>query len=113
MDTSDGTYLWEYSQEDCSDSVVQLYEYLDNIKLISSSRTSSVKGLTIVKGTEKEQVAGLGARGKFPTVWKGGTEDSHKEYRDVLLLHGRDASGLQKNSAQPQAKQRSRAWIPK
>jgi hypothetical protein len=25
MDTQDGTYVWKYSQEDCPDSVVQLY----------------------------------------------------------------------------------------
>ncbi len=25
MDTQDGTYVWEYSQEDCPDSIVQLY----------------------------------------------------------------------------------------
>jgi hypothetical protein len=24
MDTQDGTYVWEYSQEDCPDSIVQL-----------------------------------------------------------------------------------------
>jgi hypothetical protein len=32
MDTRDGTYVWEYSQEDCPDSIVQLY--LGNLKVL-------------------------------------------------------------------------------
>jgi hypothetical protein len=38
MDTQDGTYVWEYSQEDCPDSMVQLY--LGNVKVLSNSSTS-------------------------------------------------------------------------
>ncbi len=34
MDTQDSTYVWEYSQEDCPDSIVQLY--LGNIKVFSN-----------------------------------------------------------------------------
>jgi hypothetical protein len=40
MDTQDGTYVWEYSQEDCPDSIVQLY--LGSIKVLSNSSTSYV-----------------------------------------------------------------------
>ncbi len=57
MDTHDGTYVWEYSQEDCPDSIVQLY--LGSIKVLSNSSTSYVGGLAIVEGSEKDQVAGL------------------------------------------------------
>jgi hypothetical protein len=57
MDTQDGTYVWEYSQEDCPDSIVQLY--LGSIKVLSNSSTSYVGGLAIVEGSEKDQVAGL------------------------------------------------------
>jgi hypothetical protein len=32
MDTQDGTYVWEYSQEDCPDSIIQLY--LGSIKVL-------------------------------------------------------------------------------
>ncbi len=48
MDTQDGTYVWEYSQEDCPDSIVQLY--LGSIKVLSNSSTSYVGGLAIVEG---------------------------------------------------------------
>jgi hypothetical protein len=47
----------EYSQEDCPDSIVQLY--LGSIKVLSNSSTSYVGGLAIVEGSEKDQVAGL------------------------------------------------------
>ncbi len=57
MDTQDGTYVWEYSQEDCPDSIIQLY--LGSIKVLSNSRTSYAGGLTIVEGRVKDQVAGL------------------------------------------------------
>jgi hypothetical protein len=57
MDTQDGTYVWEYSQEDCPDSIVQLY--LGSIKVLSNSSTSYVGDLAIVEGSEKDQVAGL------------------------------------------------------
>ncbi len=57
MDTQDGTYVWEYSQEDCPGSIVQLY--LGSIKVLSNSSTSYVGGLAIVEGSEKDQVAGL------------------------------------------------------
>jgi len=57
MDTQDGTYVWEYSHEDCPDSIVQLY--LGSIKVLSNSSTSYAGGLTIVEGRVKDQVAGL------------------------------------------------------
>ncbi len=57
MDTQDGAYVWEYSQEDCPDSIVQLY--LGDIKVLSNSSSSYVGGLAIVEGSEKDQVAGL------------------------------------------------------
>jgi hypothetical protein len=57
MDTQDGTYVWEYSQEDCPDSIVQLY--LGSIKVLSNSSTSYAGWLAIVEGSEKDQVAGL------------------------------------------------------
>jgi hypothetical protein len=57
IDTQDGTYVWEYSQEDCPDSIVQLY--LGSIKVLSNSSTSYVGSLAIVEGSEKDQVVGL------------------------------------------------------
>jgi len=57
IDTQDGTYVWEYSQEDCPDSIVQLY--LGSIKVLSNSSTSYVGSLAIVEGSEKDQMAGL------------------------------------------------------
>jgi hypothetical protein len=49
--------MWEFSQEDCPDSIVQLY--LGSIKVLSNSSTSYIGGLAIVEGSEKDQVAGL------------------------------------------------------
>jgi hypothetical protein len=57
MDTQDGIYVWEYSQEDCPDSIVQLY--LGSIKVLSNSSTSYAEGLAIVEGSEKDWGAGL------------------------------------------------------
>jgi hypothetical protein len=37
MDTQDRTYVWEYSQEDYPDSIVQLY--LGSIKVLFNSST--------------------------------------------------------------------------
>jgi hypothetical protein len=49
--------VWEYSQEDCPDSIVKLY--LSSIKVLSNSNTSYTGGLSIVEGSERDQVAGL------------------------------------------------------
>ena len=57
MDTADGTYVWDYSQEDCPDSIVQLY--LGDVKVLTNSTASFSGGLAIVEGSEKDQVAGL------------------------------------------------------
>ncbi len=57
MDTQDGTYVWEYSQEDCTESIMQLY--LGSVKVLSNSSTSYARGLAIVEDSEKDQVAGL------------------------------------------------------
>jgi hypothetical protein len=57
MDAADGTSVWEYSQEDCPDSIVQMY--LGNVKVLMNTSTSFVGGLAIVKGSKKDQVAGL------------------------------------------------------
>jgi hypothetical protein len=57
MYTQDGTYVWEFSQEDCPNSIMQLY--LGSIKVLSNSCTSYIGGLAIVEGSEKDQVAGL------------------------------------------------------
>ncbi len=40
MDTQDGTYVWEYSHEDCPDSTCIVQLYLGNIKVLSNSSTS-------------------------------------------------------------------------
>ncbi len=47
--------MWEYSQEDCPDSIVQLY--LGDIKVLSNSSSSYVGGLAIVEGSEKAVAA--------------------------------------------------------
>jgi hypothetical protein len=54
VDTQDGPYMWEYSQEDCPASIVQLNQ--GNIKVLPDSSTSCAGGLAIVKGSERDQV---------------------------------------------------------
>ncbi len=57
IDTQDGTYVWEYSQEDFPESILQLY--LGNVKVLTNSSTSYAGGLAIMDGNKKDQVAGL------------------------------------------------------
>jgi hypothetical protein len=81
MDTQDGTYVWEYFQEDCPDSIVQLY--LGSIKVLSNSSTSYVGGLAIVEGSKKDQEAGLELTESFLLC----SAHPHQEYSDLLSPH--------------------------
>jgi len=53
MDTQDGTYVWEYSQEDFPESILQLY--LGNVKVLTNSSMSYARGLAIMEGNKKDQ----------------------------------------------------------
>ncbi len=57
MDTQDENYVWEYSQKDSPNIIVQLY--LGSIKVLSNSSTFYAGGLAIMEGNEKDQVNGL------------------------------------------------------
>ncbi len=89
MDTQDGTYVWEYSQEDCPDSIVQLY--LGSIKVLSNSSIFYVGGLAIVEGSEKDQVAGLELTESFLPC---GRAAMHTHIKNILIFF-HPMSGIQ------------------
>jgi len=52
QDSIEGTYIWDYSQESCPDTLVQLY--LGPVKVLTNTSTSLVGGLVIVDGPKKD-----------------------------------------------------------
>ncbi len=57
MDSGEGTYDWDYSQDACPDTLVSLYR--GRIKVLTNSSASFTDGTAIVAGRDKNQVAGL------------------------------------------------------
>ncbi len=57
VDSGEGTYVWDFSQDVCWDMLVSLY--LGPIKVLTNSTTTFTDGTAIVSGREKNQVAGL------------------------------------------------------
>jgi len=52
QDSTEGTYVWDYSQESCPDTLVQLY--LGPVKVLTKASASLVGGLVIVDGPKKD-----------------------------------------------------------
>jgi hypothetical protein len=57
VDSGVGTYVWDYSQDACPDTLVSLY--WGQIKVLTNSTASFMDGTAIVAGRDKNQVAGL------------------------------------------------------
>ncbi|MFN9909062.1 MAG: hypothetical protein ACK56F_23555, partial [bacterium] len=57
VDSGEGTYVWDYSQDACPDTLVSLYT--GHIKVLTNSTTTFTDGTAIVSGRDKNQVAGL------------------------------------------------------
>jgi hypothetical protein len=57
VDSGEGTYVWDYSQDACPDTLVSLYT--GPIKVLTNSTTTFTDGTAIVSGRDKNQVAGL------------------------------------------------------
>jgi hypothetical protein len=57
VDSGEGTYVWDYSQDACPDTLVSLYR--GRIKVLTNSTASFTDGTAIVAGRDKNQVAGL------------------------------------------------------
>ncbi len=57
VDSGEGTYVWDYSQDACPDTLVSLYR--GRIKVLTNSTASFMDGTAIVSGIDKNQVAGL------------------------------------------------------
>jgi hypothetical protein len=57
VDSGEGTYVWDYSQDACPDTLVSLYR--GQIKVLTNSTASFTDGTAIVAGRDKNQVAGL------------------------------------------------------
>jgi hypothetical protein len=57
VDSGEGTYVWDHSQDACPDTLVSLYR--GRIKVLTNSTASFTDGTAIVAGRDKNQVAGL------------------------------------------------------
>ncbi len=57
VDSGEGTYVWDYSQDACPDTLVSLYR--GGIKVLTNSTASFTDGTAIVAGRDKNQVPGL------------------------------------------------------
>ncbi len=57
VDSGEGTYVWDYSQDACPDMLVSLYR--GRIKVLTNSTATYTDGTAIVSGRDKNQVAGL------------------------------------------------------
>ena len=57
VDSGEGTYVWDYSQDACPDTLVSLYT--GPFKVLTNSTTTFTDGTAIVSGRDKNQVAGL------------------------------------------------------
>jgi hypothetical protein len=70
VDSGEGTYVWDYSQDACPDMLVSLYR--GRIKVLTNSTASFTDITAIVAGRDKNQVAGL-------------------EFKETMILCGRAA----------------------
>jgi hypothetical protein len=57
MDSAEGTYVWNHSEESCPDAIVKLYS--GPIKVLTNTSSTFNGGVAIVEGRDKNQVAGL------------------------------------------------------
>jgi hypothetical protein len=57
VDSGEGTYIWDYSQDACPDTLVSLYR--GRIKVLTNSTATFTDGTAIMSGRDKNQVAGL------------------------------------------------------
>jgi hypothetical protein len=67
VDSGEGMYVWDYSQDACPDTLVSLYT--GPIKVLTNSTTTFTDGTAIVSGRDKNQVAGVGTQGNNGVVW--------------------------------------------
>jgi hypothetical protein len=74
VDSGEGTYVWDHSQDACPDTLVSLYR--GRIKVLTNSTASFTDGTAIVAGRDKNQVAGL-------------------ELKETMILCGRAAQTTQ------------------
>jgi hypothetical protein len=72
MDTQDGTYVWEYSQEDFPESILQLY--LGNVKVLTNSSWRAGH-----RGRQQERPGSRPRADRIvPALWQGSHEDPHQ-----------------------------------
>jgi hypothetical protein len=57
VDATEGTYVWDYSQEDCPDTMVQLY--VGELRVFTNTTSSFEGGIAFVEAPDSGQVAGL------------------------------------------------------
>ncbi len=57
VDSGEGTFVWDYSQDVCPDTLVNLYR--GRFKVLTNSTATFTDVIAIVSGRDKNQVAGL------------------------------------------------------
>jgi hypothetical protein len=57
VDSGEGTYMWDYSQDACPNTLFSLYR--GRITVLTNSTATFIDGTAMVSGRDKNQVAGL------------------------------------------------------
>jgi hypothetical protein len=85
-----GTYVWDYSQNACPDTLVSLYR--GRIKVVTNSTATFTDSMVIVSGRDKNKRQGrrIGAEGDHDTVRANSADDAHQEHCCVLPPHEAD-----------------------
>jgi hypothetical protein len=91
VDSGEGTYVWDFSQDACPDTLVSLYS--GPIKVLTNSMTTFTDGTAIMSGREKKQVAGLELKETMVLCGRA-AEDTHQEHPRVLPSHGANPGGV-------------------
>jgi hypothetical protein len=75
VDSEEGTYVWDYSQDTCPNTLVSLSSGC--IKVLTNSTTTFTDGNAIVPGRDKNQVAGLELKHETMTLCGRAVQTTH------------------------------------
>ncbi len=96
MDSAEGTYVWQHTEQACPDSIVQLY--YGEVKVLTGlpedGPETFVGGLVIVEGRNKDQVAGLEITENLVMCGRAGVRTHIKNIIVFFSPNGRNGSGI-------------------
>jgi hypothetical protein len=88
VDSGEGTYVWDHSQDACPDMLVQPVQRPDQG---AHQLDGFLHGRHSHRGRQRQEPGcRSGVEGGHDTVWASGTDDTHQEHCCVLTPHGAD-----------------------